>query len=150
MTASESIKYRLALAAGFLKESRQDVELQRWRSCVDNAQLAVENSGKALLLLFGVSPKTHEPGRQVADLLEAGVPPESLRPALGDLVPDFLALGFSQHVLTDYGDESTETLPWDLFTRQSAIEALEVAERVYARVGEILDGELGRHRAEGS
>ena len=50
MTASDSIRYRLALANGFLQEARQDSELARWRSCVDNSQLAVENAGKALLL----------------------------------------------------------------------------------------------------
>jgi hypothetical protein len=69
MTASESVRYRLALAAGFLVEARQDRELQRWRSCVDNSPLVVENAGKAVLLLFGMSPKTHDPGRQLTELL---------------------------------------------------------------------------------
>jgi hypothetical protein len=33
-------------------------------------------------------------------------------------------------VLTDYGDEATETLPWDLFSQDSAVQALALAERV--------------------
>ncbi len=69
MTASESVRYRLALAAGFLEEATQDRELGR------------------------------------------------------------LLLGPAQHVMTDYGDESTSTLPWDLFTRESGEEALAVATR---------------------
>ena len=49
--AFESTLYRLKVAQGFLEESRQDVQLLRWRSAVDNAQLAVENSAKAVLSL---------------------------------------------------------------------------------------------------
>lgn len=138
MTASDSIRYRLALADGFLQEARQDTELKRWRSCVDNAQLAVENAGKALLLLFGVSPKTHDPGRQIATLIAAGIPPEHLRAALAEIAPDLQALGPAQHMLTDYGDETTQTLPWDLFTEDSATEALTLAERVLARTRFVL------------
>jgi HEPN domain-containing protein len=59
--ASDDVAYRLALAEGFLAEAEQDVGLGRWRSCVDNAQLAVENAGKAVLMWFGVPPKTHDP-----------------------------------------------------------------------------------------
>jgi len=88
MTASDSIRFRLALADGFLREARQDDELERWRSCVDNSQLQL--------------------------------------------------LGPSQHVLTDYGDEATETLPWDLFTQDSAEQALALAERVLAETRRIL------------
>ena len=40
-----------------------------------------------------------------------------------------LALGSTEHFLTDYGDEATYTLPWDLFTRESAEEALAAAQR---------------------
>ena len=58
MHAEKATDYRLALARGFLEEAEQDRELGRWRSCVDNSQLAVEDSGKAVISLFGVSPKT--------------------------------------------------------------------------------------------
>jgi len=138
MTASDSIRFRLALAQGFLAEATQDQGLGRWRSCVDNAQLVVENAGKALLLLFGVSPKTHDPGRQLANLIAAGVPPEHLRAALVEIAADLQLLGPSEHVLTDYGDEATETLPWDLFSQDSAQHALALAERVLAQTRQIL------------
>ena len=54
MSASRDVAYRIALAAGFLVEAEQDLLLERWRSCVDNAQLTVENAGKAALALFGI------------------------------------------------------------------------------------------------
>ena len=133
MTASESVRYRLALAAGFLVEARQDRELQRWRSCVDNSQLVVENAGKAVLLLFGMSPKTHDPGRQLTELLRTDTLDLALRVDIAALAEDLLLLGPAEHILTDYGDESTSTLPWDLFTQESAEQALATAERAMKR-----------------
>jgi len=41
---STDAKYRFRIAQGFPEESRQDVALTRWRSAVDNAQLATENA----------------------------------------------------------------------------------------------------------
>ena len=38
MTAGDQVSYRLRLAQGFLDETRQDVDLKRWRSAMDNAQ----------------------------------------------------------------------------------------------------------------
>jgi HEPN domain-containing protein len=132
MTASESVRYRLALAAGFLEEATQDRDLGRWRSCVDNSQLVVENSGKAVLLLYGVSPKTHDPGRQLMELLRTADLAEGLRDDVAALADQLLLLGPAQHVMTDYGDESTSTLPWDLFTGASGEEALATATRALA------------------
>jgi hypothetical protein len=45
------------------------------------------------------------------------------------MLPDLLALGSAEHFMTDYGDEATHTLPWELFTRESAAEALAAAQR---------------------
>ena len=50
---STDAQYRFRIAQGFLEESRQDVTLTRWRSAVDNAQLATENAAKAVLALVG-------------------------------------------------------------------------------------------------
>ena len=69
MKASENAAYRLGLAEGFLGEAEQDLSLERWRSCVDNAELAVENAGKVVLALFGVASKTHDPAQPIAILL---------------------------------------------------------------------------------
>lgn len=40
------------------------------------------------------------------------------------MLPELIALGEREHVLTDYGDEENYTLPWDLFTKESAKAAL--------------------------
>ena len=129
MKASDSAAYRLALAEGFLAEAEQDVGLERWRSCVDNAQLATENAGKAVLSLFGIASKTHDPAQPIAALLRAREIPSELEGPIRQMLPDLLALGPAEHLMTDYGDEATHTLPWDLFTRESAVEALAIARR---------------------
>lgn len=129
MKARDDVAYRLALARGFLAEAEQDVGLERWRSCVDNAQLAVENAGKAVLTLFGVTPKTHDPAHEIAAVLRTQDLPATIREILSLMLPDLLALGAAEHFLTDYGDEATYTLPWDLFTKESAEEALAAARR---------------------
>ena len=36
MPAVKEVFYRLRLVLGFLEEARQDFNLGRWRSCVDN------------------------------------------------------------------------------------------------------------------
>ncbi len=130
MNGAKSVAYRIALAAGFLQEAEQDFTLERWRSCVDNAQLAVENSGKAILALFGIVPKTHDPARQIAAILRDQELPEGISELLRAMLPDLLVLGTEAHFLTDYGDEASYTLPWDLFSRQTAEDALHSARRL--------------------
>ena len=131
--------YRIALAAGFLAEAEQDFALERWRSCVDNAQLTVENAGKAVLALFGITPKTHDPARQVAAVLREQELPAEVSKLLHAMLPDLLVLGTETHFLTDYGDEANYTLPWDLFTRQTAEDALQSAQRSVQRARALQD-----------
>jgi len=59
MDSERDVRYRLRLAEGFLGEAEEDVRSSRWRSCVDNAQLAVENAIKAVIGRFG--PSTRAP-----------------------------------------------------------------------------------------
>ena len=129
MNAHDLIEYRARLAEGFIKEAEQDFVLERWRSCVDNAQVATENSGKAVLALFGVVPKTHDPAQQVAQVLRTRSLPSTLRELMEKMLPDLLALGSAEHFLTDYGDEVAYKLPWDIFGKDAAADALQAARR---------------------
>ncbi|MEE8390590.1 MAG: hypothetical protein V3S14_07315 [Anaerolineae bacterium] len=82
-----------------------------------------------VLAWFGAVPKTHDPAQQVAAVLRTQALADAVEEALRRMLPDLLALGSAEHFLTDYGDEATYTLPWDLFTRESAEEALAAARR---------------------
>ena len=129
VNARDLNQYRLRLAEGFLREAEQDFTLERWRSCVDSAQLATENAGKSVLALLGVVPKTHDPAQQIAQVLRAQILPPALRESMEKMLPDLLALGSAEHFLTDYGDEARHKLPWDLFDRDNASDALLSARR---------------------
>ncbi len=129
MNALDLVRYRIRLAEGFLAEAEQDFTLARWRSCVDNAQLVVENAGKTALALFGVVPKTHDPAQQIAQILRNQDAPTAIRELMEKMLPDLLALGSAEHFLTDYGDEVTYKLPWELFDESAAADALKAARR---------------------
>lgn len=43
MESERDVDYRLRPAEGFLREAEEDLQLSRWRSCVDHAQLSVES-----------------------------------------------------------------------------------------------------------
>jgi len=64
--------YRVRLMEGFLAETRQDLSLARWRSCVDNSQLAVDNAAKALLALLAPVGRTHNPAILLRQALANG------------------------------------------------------------------------------
>ncbi len=139
MNSHKDVEYRLTLAGGFLKEAEEDSKLKRWRSCVDNAQLAVENAGKAILMLFGVSPKTHEPAKHLSSIVKDESIPEEIRSMIKNVLPDFLTLGLEEHFMTDYGDEATYTSPWELFDKDSANHSLISARLCHSAAVKIID-----------
>ena len=58
---------------------------------------------------------------------------------LRTMLPHLLVLGAEAHFLTDYGDEASYTLPWDLFTRQTANDALQSARQLVGIVRTLPD-----------
>ena len=124
---SADAKYRLRIAQGFLEESRQDVALTRWRSAVDNAQLATENAAKAVLALVGPVGRTHQPALLLRQALHIFSP--SHQQYVERLSEQAEMLGFDVHVQTDYGDEMEGVTPWELFNEDDARSALTIAEK---------------------
>jgi len=127
MTGHQDAAYRLRMAQGFLDEARQDVTLDRWRSAVDNSQLAVENAAKAVLALLGPVGRTHNPAVQIRQALGEGrfTPHDDLVQRLAENAEK---LGPDVHIQTDYGDEVGERTPWELFDEDDAHETLALAE----------------------
>lgn len=124
----DEAEYRLRVMKGFLDEARQDVSLERWRSCVDNSQLAVENAAKAVLALLGPVGRTHNPAVPLRQALEAGQFP-GLRTTVQTLLDCAELLGPDIHIRSDYGDEAGGRTPWELFGEADARQALDLAEQ---------------------
>ena len=142
--------YRLQLCEGFLKEAEQDFKLKRWRSCVDNSQLSVENAGKTIIAIFAPVEKTHDPSLQLKQIIEkADIPYANLRIRLEKVLPLFGELGFEQHFLSDYGKEEEFQTLWELFDEEDAREFLQIARQCYSVASDFFNaffksGEYGK------
>ena len=128
MTGKRDAVYRLRVAQGFLDEARQDVGLGRWRSVVDNSQLAVENAAKAVLALLGPVGRTHSPATQLRQALTEGRFTETRAVRVRQLAEKAELLGVDVHIQTDYGDEVGGRTPWELFDEADARQTLALAE----------------------
>ena len=128
MTGSSDAEYRLRVAQGFLDEARQDVALRRWRSAVDNAQLAVENAAKSVLALLGPVGRTLNPAVQLRQALSDSRLPLYGRDDVRRLAEQAEMLGPDIHVQTDYGDEMGGRTPWELFDDTDARQSVAIAE----------------------
>lgn len=132
MTGAQDAAYRLRVAQGFLEEARQDIELGRWRSAVDNSQLAVENAAKAALALLGPVGRTHNPAVQLRQALEEGRFAAPHADCIRLLAEKAELLGVDVHIQTDYGDEVGGRTPWELFDEADARQTLALAEEAVA------------------
>ena len=127
----EDAEYRRRLAAGFLNEARLNYQYQLWRSCVDNAQLSIENSGKMIIALVEPVEKTLNPARQLQRLTGQRRLDDTFLPQLNEVISILDRFGMEEHFMTDYGDETTHTDPWSLFDENDAKEALELADKCF-------------------
>jgi len=130
--------YRLKLAEGFFDEAQQDVNLGRWRSAMDNSQLAVENAAKAVLALIGPVGRTHKPGPLLRQVVQDGTLEISDPAKVKRLAQLAELLGFDVHMQTDYGDEMGGRTPWELFDESDARQALAMAEEAVKLAQEII------------
>jgi HEPN domain-containing protein len=128
VTGYRDAEYRLEVAQGFLSKARQDVQLERWRSTVDNAQLAVENAAKAVLALVGPVGRTHNPAIPLRQALQDGVLALLDQQSLQRLIELAELMGPDVHIQTDYGDEMEGLTPWELFDQADAQQSLTMAE----------------------
>jgi HEPN domain-containing protein len=128
MSLEDEVEYRVRLADGFLGEARQDFGLGRWRSCVDNSQLAAENVAKAVLGLLGPVGRTHNPATLLMQALREGRVPSPVVPNVRRIAECARRLGPQVHIESDYGDEATRRTPWELFAEADARDAFRVAE----------------------
>jgi HEPN domain-containing protein len=136
---NQQFHYRLKLAQGFLQELRQDISLKRWRSAMNNAQLAVENAAKSILALAGPLGRTHNPAPLVRQLLEKKLLPQLPTDKVARLAELAELLGPDVHIQTDYGDETGALTPWELFGEDDAQQALSWAEEAVAIVEAVAD-----------
>lgn len=139
MGLQEDVRYRLALAQGFLDEAEQDYSLKRWRLCVSGSILVIENTGLAVLMLFGVSPFTHKPGKHLSQLIAEGTLTKEVAELIEEMLPELEKYDSHEKMLVKYGEESQYKLPWHFFNEPEGFRAIEGA-RKCMRVSTLIAG----------
>jgi len=132
-------RYRLNLAKGFLGEAQDNLKYQQYRSCVDNCQLSIENSAKAIIVYYFPLGKTHSPSEGLREILKEQELPNEVKLKIEEIIPIIGRHGFEEHILSDYGDEKTYTLPWDIFDEEAAKNSLDEAQLVIDKTEEIVN-----------
>lgn len=127
MNSHHEAQYRLNLARGYVEEARQLADQQLGRASVSSSQLAVENAAKAVLALFKPVVKAHDLSDLLLNLIDEQKLDDEDALRIEQLALCASRLGFKEHILTDYGDELTFTLPWEIYTQERAESALEIA-----------------------
>lgn len=131
MDSKDEAQYRLRLAQGYVREGEHLLAVSQWRACVSSAQLAVENSGKAVLALVGPLARSHDLSGMILDAAEdLGLLEQDLR-KLHRLAECARLLGLREHILTDYGDELAYRTPWEIYDEGRGKAALALATEAY-------------------
>ncbi len=127
MDSNEEAVYRLRLADGYVREAEELFGNSQWRACVSSAQLAVENSAKAVLALVGPLARSHDLSSMVLDAAENLELGEEAGGKLERLAECARLLGLREHIMTDYGDELAYRTPWEIYDEGRAKRALALA-----------------------
>lgn len=127
MNSREETTYRLRLAKGYLEEAEKLFEVQLWRVCAGSCQLAVENACKSIVALFRPVVKTHELSAMLLDILAEEKFTQKEVQKIEKLADYAKILGLKEHILTDYGDELTYKVPWEIYKEEHAKRTMEIA-----------------------
>ena len=139
MGTDKNVEYRLELARGFLNEVEQDYSLKRWRSCVSGSILVLEHTGLAVLMLFGVSPLTHKPGKHLSQMMSEGTVSSEAAALIEQLLPELEKYDSHEKMLAKYGDEALYRLPWELFGEEQGGMAIDAARKCMRLSSEMAD-----------
>jgi len=132
-------------AEGYLEAAKRNMPFGDHRAVVQNAQLCIEFSAKAIIACFSEPAWTHNPGRQLDRLLEkhGGEIEEAMRARLRQLIQD-VADAAPWHGLSVYGKRTPQgwTPASRLCTPQVAEDLLGKAERSLKTARDFIGGEL--------
>ena len=147
MNSHDDAAYRLRLSKEYLTDAEMDAKEKRWHTCLANAQEAVENAGKSILLHFRPIPATHDIEKLLEQLLNNKAVPRSVQEQLRSQLGAFRGMGMKTHIRATYGDEEAHLTPRELIQRSEATEGLDKARRAVA-LAEAIDREINKSEDE--
>lgn len=143
MNGRDDALYRLQLAEHYLEDAEQEFDKSRFSDCVGSAQEAVENSAKAIVACFWPVEKSHEPDRQLRQLLQKANLPKFITAQIEAAWDTFTEMGTATHIRATYGDEENRIPPWVLVSQNESESALRKARAAVALARDILKELLG-------
>jgi HEPN domain-containing protein len=123
----EEVLYRYRLAVNYLREAENAFMREEWRLVVASAQLSVENSAKAIISYFKVPSWSHDPSGELLELIN--LLPEDTR-ELVKAIAYVVHLLAPEHGRSTYGEPIRGLTPWEIYRREEAEKALDMARRV--------------------
>ena len=144
MNSHDDAIYRLDLARGYAKEANTDFRARHWWSCVSNAQVAIENAGKAIIECYEPAEKVHEVSPQMTRLLGKGLMPATIQKTFEELVPIFTQHGRTEHIQSTYGDDRTRTPPWKIYDKAKATESVSDMRKVILMAQKVIKQHFGK------
>ena len=130
MNSREEATYRLKLAQGHLNSAEKLYDISLWSESASSSQLSVENSAKAVIVLFKPIVKAHDLAAALLDLEDGFQTAEEQRD-LERLASFAQRLGLKEHILTSYGDEVAYKTPWEIYDEDKAKRALTIAQEAF-------------------
>jgi HEPN domain-containing protein len=70
LNSEEEAKYRISLAAGYLKRAEAAAKRKDHLAVISNSQQAVENSAKAVISCFRIPSWSHDPSNELSEVME--------------------------------------------------------------------------------
>jgi HEPN domain-containing protein len=135
----EEVAYRIALAREHLDRARRRLGVEDWAGVVEAAQLAAENAAKAVVVHFHLPSWSHDPSRELEEVVAQL--PLAARGAALRLAAIARALA-PEHGLATHGRPQERLTPAQIYSREKALEALNLAEET-PRLAELVLGALG-------
>ena len=140
MDSAEEARYRLSIAGEHLHRAIEEMEnFKRDASrahlvgCAAEAQLCIENSAKAVISVFRIPSREHDPSAELLDVLveirdkigeELGRSLEELANIASKLAPE--------HIRATYGDETRRIPPSELYDEVTVKGFIDDAEKAQA------------------
>jgi HEPN domain-containing protein len=128
MDSRDEAEYRLGIAREHLHRAKEELESFKRESnrihlasCVAESQLCIENSTKAVISVFRIPSREHDPSDELREVLE-----ETKQKMRGDVVASLEKLAgmasrvAPEHIRATYGDEERRIPPSELYEEEKA------------------------------
>lgn len=137
LNPAKEVSYRVKMAERYLEEAREAFNRHDYRLTVASSQLCVENAAKAVIAIYRTPSWSHDPSNELLEVTEQL--PQHLRTHARELAEIARTLA-PEHGRSTYGEPLRGLTPWEIYTKDEAAKALEMAKKALKLMEKILKG----------